>query len=165
MLVNYSPMRGCLKFVCRGHSIVQQWKSIAVDWAGAVLEGFLRFPETTQDFPSTTRVHPFSATTFYEAYTAGWIAVVTGLYLYSKLRKCSEDLFFLFWSPRRKIEDLRKNLCCRVTALREDLTVRVRDKQAAWKLLSEISRTAPGLSKKYVCYYWKECINFIDAEE
>ena len=26
---------------------------MGVLWAGAVLEGFLRFPETTQDFPST----------------------------------------------------------------------------------------------------------------
>ena len=37
---------------------------------GAVLEGFLRFPETTQDFPSMMGV-PLSATTFHEAYTAG----------------------------------------------------------------------------------------------
>jgi len=37
--------------------------------SGAVLEGFLRFPETTQDFPSTMGV-PFSAT-FHEAYTVG----------------------------------------------------------------------------------------------
>ena len=37
---------------------------------GAVLEGFLRFPETTQDFPSTMGA-PLSATTFHEAYTAG----------------------------------------------------------------------------------------------
>jgi len=28
--------------------------------------------------------------------------------------------------------------------LREDPTVRIRDKQASWKLLSKISRTAPG---------------------
>jgi len=34
----------------------------------AVLEGFLRFPETTQDFPRRW-VRPFSATTFHEAYT------------------------------------------------------------------------------------------------
>ena len=43
-------------------------------YTGAVLEGFLRFPETTQDFPSmmgAAPVRPFSATTFYEAYTAG----------------------------------------------------------------------------------------------
>ena len=28
--------------------------------------------------------------------------------------------------------------------LHEDLTVRIRDKQAAWKLLSKISRTTPA---------------------
>ena len=39
------------------------------------------------------------------------------------------------WRPSQKFVSLE--------TLREDLTVRVRDKQAAWKLLSEISRTAP----------------------
>ena len=39
--------------------------------SGAVLGGFLRFPETTQDFPSTMSAALFSATTFHEAYTAG----------------------------------------------------------------------------------------------
>ena len=78
---------------------------------GAVLEGFLRFPETTQDFPSTMGA-PFLATTFYEAYTAGWIAVLTGLCFDSKLRKCSENPFLVAtkenWRPSQ-------NLCCSVT--------------------------------------------------
>ena len=52
---------------------------------------------------------------------------------------------FFFWSPRRKIGALRK-ICVAASleTLREDLTVHIRDKQAAWNLLSEISRTAPG---------------------
>ena len=53
------------------------------------------------------------------------------------------------WSPRRKIGDFRKNLyeCVAVSmkTVCEDPTVRVRDKQAVWKLLSEISRTTPDL--------------------
>ena len=66
----------------------------------------------------------------------------------SKLRKCSEDL--VFWSPRRKIGGLHK-ICVAVSleTLREDPTVRVRDKQAVWNLLSEISRTAPGEKMMY----------------
>jgi len=58
-------------------------------------------------------------------------------------------LLFFFWSPRRKIGDLCKNLCCSVTgnsARRSHRmrTAKVRDKQAVWKLLSKISRTAPA---------------------
>ena len=87
-------------------------------------------------------VRSFSATTFHKAYTVGWIAVLTGLCFNSNLKKFSEDLFF--WSPRRKIGDLRKNcVVASLETLREDPTVRIRDKQAAWKLLSKISRTAP----------------------
>jgi len=37
--------------------------------------------------------------------------------------------------------------------LRDDLTVRVRDKQAAWKLLSEISRTAPVVCNDNSSYH------------
>jgi len=35
--------------------------------------------------------------------------------------------------------------------LREDPTVHVRDKQADWKLLSEISRTAPVCERAFLC--------------
>ena len=38
--------------------------------------------------------------------------------------------------------------------LREDPTVRIRDKQAAWKLLSKISRTVPGLEYSGVAICW-----------
>jgi len=92
-----------------------------------------------------TRVRPFSATTFHEVYTAGWIAVLTGLWFDSKLRKCSEELFVSFFGRHEgKLETFAK-ICVAASleTLREDLTVRVCDKQAALKLLSEISRTAP----------------------
>ena len=57
---------------------------------------------------------------------------------------------FFFGRHEGKLETFAK-ICVAVSleALREDLTVRVRDKQAAWKLLSEISRTAPGLYSIY----------------
>ena len=43
-----------------------------------------------------------------------------------------------FWRP------LQKNcVAASLETLREDPTVRVRNKQAVWKLLSKISRTAP----------------------
>ena len=70
---------------------------------------------------------------------------VTGFCFDSKLRKCSEDPFF-FGRHEGKLEIFTK--ICRVAAsletLREDPTVRFRDKQAVWKLLSEISRTSPA---------------------
>ena len=50
---------------------------------------------------------------------------------------------FFFNRHEGKVETFAKKLCCSIT-LREDLTVHVCDKHAAWKLLSEISRTAPG---------------------
>ena len=51
---------------------------------------------------------------------------------------------FFFGRHEGKLETFAK-ICVAASleTLREDLTVRVRDKQAAWKLLSEISRTAP----------------------
>ena len=73
---------------------------------------------------------------------------VTGLCFDLKLRKCSEDLFFFFfflvatkenWSLSQKIF-----FGASLETLREDPTVRVRNKQAVWKLLSKISRTAPA---------------------
>ena len=69
--------------------------------------------------------------------------MLTGLCFDLKLRKCSEELFF-FGRHEGKLETFAK-ICVAASleTLREDLTVRVRDKQAAWKLLSEISRTAP----------------------
>ena len=56
-----------------------------------------------------------------------------------------------FWSPRRKIGDLRKNLCCSITGnsarrSHRTCTAKVCNKQAVWKLLSKISRTTPGSS-------------------
>jgi len=85
---------------------------------------------------------------------------VTGFCFQSKLRKCSKDLFF--WSPRRKIGDLRKNLCCSVTGnfawrSHHTHTAKVRNKQAVWKLLSKISRTAPGHTNVHTrkAFHWR----------
>jgi len=70
--------------------------------------------------------------------------VLSGLCFNSKLRKCSEDPFFL-GRNEGKLETFAK-ICvvASLETLREDPTVRIRDKQAAWKLLSKISRTAPA---------------------
>jgi len=86
-------------------------------------------------------VCPFLATTFHKAYTAGWKAVLSGLCFYWKFKKCSEDFF---GCHEGKLETFAK-ICVAASleTLREDPTVRVLDKQATWKLLSEISRTAP----------------------
>jgi len=117
----------------------------------AVLEGFLRFPETTQGFPSMMGA-PFFSYKVSRGIHSGLNSGVTGFCFDLKLRKCSEDLFFFFWLPRRKIGDLHKNLCCSVTGnsaqrSHRTRTAKVCDKQAVWKLLSKISRTAPGLNQ------------------
>ena len=54
--------------------------------------------------------------------------------------------FFFFGRHKGKLETFAK-ICVAASmeTLREDPTVRVRDKQAVWKLLSEISRTAPAM--------------------
>ena len=121
--------------------IGQKWDQAS----GAVLEGFLRFPETTQDFPSTMGAPLFGYNVsrgIHSRLNSG----VSGFCFDSKLRKCSEDHFF--WSPQRKIIDLRKNLCCSITGnsvrrFHRTRTVKVRDKPV-WKPLSEICRTAPA---------------------
>jgi len=53
---------------------------------------------------------------------------------------------FFFGHHEGKLETFTK-ICVAASleTLREDLTVCIRNKQAAWKLLSEISRTAPAL--------------------
>ena len=52
---------------------------------------------------------------------------------------------FFFGRHEGKLETFAKNcVAASLETLREDPTVRIRDKQAAWKLLSKISRTAPG---------------------
>ena len=107
------------------------------------LEGFLRFPKTTQDFPLTMGASLFSykvSRGIHSKLNGG----VTGFCFDLKLRKCSE---YFFWSSRRKIGDLCKNLCCSVTgnSARRSRNAKVCDKQAVWKLLSKISRTAPAM--------------------
>ena len=82
----------------------------------------------------------------YNVSRGGLNSGVTGFCFGSKLRKCSEDLFF-FWSPRRKIGDLCKNLCCSATENSARRSHRTRLRQTGClELLSEISRTAPGYS-------------------
>ena len=63
-------------------------------YTGAVLEGFLRFPETTQDLSSMMGTSLFSykvSRGIHSRLNSG----VTGFCFDSKLRKCGEDLFFL----------------------------------------------------------------------
>ena len=79
---------------------------------------------------------------------------VTGFCFNLKLRKCSEDLFF--GRHEGKFETFAK-ICgeASLETLHEDPTVRIHDKQAVWKLLSEISRTTPDTqtafyTKKYI---------------
>ena len=52
---------------------------------------------------------------------------------------------FFFDRHKGKLETFAK-ICVAASleTLSEELTVRVHDKQASWKLLSKISRTAPG---------------------
>jgi len=73
---------------------------------------------------------------------SGLNSSVIGFCFSSKLRKCSEDLFF--GRHEGKLEAFAK-ICVAASMeiLRKDPTVCVCDKQAVWKLLSEISRTAP----------------------
>ena len=54
--------------------------------------------------------------------------------------------FFFFGRNEGKLETFAKIwVAASLETLREDLTIRICDKQAAWKLLSEISRTALAL--------------------
>ena len=103
-------------------------------------DGFWGFQKPLRIFPRRW-VRPFSATAFHEAYTVGWIAVLTGLCFDSK---CSEDRFF--WSPRRKIGDLRKNLCCSVTGNSARRSHRTRPRQTGCLETTQrnLYRTAPG---------------------
>ena len=95
---------------------------------GAVLEGFLRFPETTQDFPSTMGMPLFSykvSQGIHSMLNSG----VTGFCFNSKLRKSSEDLFF--GRHKGKLEGFAK--ICAVAlleTLREDPTIRALQKSA-----------------------------------
>ena len=84
--------------------------------------------------------------------------MLTGLCFHLKLRKCNEDLFF--GRHEGKLETFAK-ICvvASLETLREDPTVRIRDKQAAWKLLSEISRTAPGTTVLYDMHM-RVCIHY-----
>jgi len=55
-----------------------------------------------------------------------------------------KTFFFFFGRHEGKLKTFAK-ICvvASLETLHEDPTVRIRDKQAAWKLLSKISRTAP----------------------
>ena len=76
---------------------------------GTDLEGFLRFPETTQDFLSTMGA-PFFSYKVSRDIHSGLNSGVTGFCFDSRLRKCSEDLsyFLFFWFPQRKLETFAK---------------------------------------------------------
>jgi len=84
----------------------------SVSSTGAVLEGFLRFPETTQDFPSMLGAPLFGHNVSRGIHSGLNSGVNWPLF---QLLGNAVKTFFFFWSPRRKIGDLRKNLCCSVT--------------------------------------------------
>ena len=118
---------------------------------GAVLEGFLRFPETTQDFLSTMGAALFG----YNVSRGIHSGLNSGVNrpLFHLLVKEMQWRPFIFRRHEGKLETFAK-ICvvASLETLHEDPTVRIRDKQAAWKLLSKISRTAPGCT----CVYIKE---------
>ena len=84
--------------------------------AGAALEGFLRFPETTQDFSSTMGV-PLFGYNVSRGVHSGLNSGDTGFCFDLKLRKCSEDRFFYFYFLVATKENWRplQKLCCSVT--------------------------------------------------
>jgi len=79
--------------------------------AGVVLEGFLRFLETTQDFPSMMGVLLFSYNVS-RGIHSGLNSSVTGFCFDSKLGNVVKTFIylFIFLSQRRKIGDLRKKI-------------------------------------------------------
>ena len=82
--------------------------------AGTVLKGFLRFPETTQDFPSTMGA-PLFGYNVLRGTRSGVNRGVTGLFFELELRKCSEVLFFFFFVATKENWRPLQNLCCSVT--------------------------------------------------
>jgi len=87
--------------------------------SGAVFEEFLRFPETTQDFPSMMGA-PLFGYNVSRGVHSGLNSGVTGFCFYLNLRKCSEDLFFLVttkenWRPSQKFVLQRHwKLCAKI---------------------------------------------------
>ena len=73
---------------------------------------------------------------------------VTGFCFHSKLRKSSKDLFFLV-ATKENWRPSPAKICgaASLKTLREDPSVRALQKQAVWKLLSEIS---------VLCSYFKQ---------
>jgi len=92
--------------------------------AGAVLEGFLNFPETTQDFPLTMGAPLFSYN-ISRGIRSGLNSGVNWPLFQLKVKeiKCSEDFFF--GRHKGKLETFAK-ICVAVSleTLHEDLTVR-----------------------------------------
>ena len=87
--------------------------------AGVVLEGFLRFLETTQDFPSMMGVLLFSYNVS-RGIHSGLNSSVTGFCFDSKLGNVVKTFIYLFfWSPKNCV-------AASLETLREDLTARTR---------------------------------------
>ena len=106
----------------------------------AVLEGFLRFPETTQGFPSMMGA-PFFSYKVSRGIHSGLNSGVTGFCFDLKLRKCSEDLFFFFFGCHEgKLETFTK-ICVAASleTLRKDPTVLALQKSATNKLFGNYS--------------------------
>ena len=110
---------------------------------GAVLEGFLRFPEATQDSSRDNGYAPFLLQRFtkHTQHAEQWCY---WLLFQLKAKKNLVKIFF-FGCHKGKLETFAK-ICVAASleTLREDPTVCVCVKQADWKLFSEISRTPPA---------------------
>jgi len=83
--------------------------------SGAVLEGFLRFPETTQDFPSTMGAALFGYNVSRGIHSGLNSGVNWPLFQLLVKENAVKTFFFLVATKDLKIWDLRKNLCCSVT--------------------------------------------------
>ena len=125
-----------------------------------VLERFLMLPEITQDLSFDDGYAPFSYMVSRSIHSVLNSSSVTGFCFKLKLKKSIVMTFF--WSPRRKTGGLCKKsvlqhhrklwqkfvlqrqlkLCVKIPPY---VHCKCPRQQAVWKLLSEISRTAPAL--------------------
>ena len=123
-------------------------------YSGAVLEGFLRFPETTRDCPLTMGMPLFSymykvSRGIYSVLNSG----ITGFWFKLKLRKSSDDLFLLVatkenWRPSQKFVLQRHwKLCMKIPPYSHCKSLW---QQAVGNYSAKISRTAPGFKGRVV---------------
>ena len=94
---------------------------VYLSWLVHIRGGFRGVSEVSRNHSGFSLNDGFSATTFLEAYTAGWIVVLTGLCFDSKLRKCSKDFFLVTtkenWRPSQKfVLQCHWKLCAKISS-------------------------------------------------